>query len=78
MFTAMIALAAAAALPGSAAAPKSAPSEVATPSGSETTAARPNLRYCTVEVPTGSHLRVKTCKSRQEWLDLGFDPVGKK
>ena len=32
-------------------------------------------RYCTVNTPTGSILPVRTCHTRSEWLELGFDPL---
>ena len=32
-------------------------------------------KYCIVDTVTGSRIPVKTCKTRGEWLDRGFDPL---
>lgn len=33
-------------------------------------------RYCVVETPTGSHVRKKTCLTRDEWIaKTGNDPL---
>ncbi|WP_404371074.1 hypothetical protein AB5I39_03195 [Sphingomonas sp. MMS24-J45] len=37
----------------------------------------PKTRYCVIETITGSRIPVKTCKTRDEWLDRGFDPLVK-
>lgn len=34
-------------------------------------------RYCTVYDVTGSRIPIKTCKTRDEWLKDGFDPLAK-
>ena len=34
-------------------------------------------KYCVIETPTGSHVSKKTCHTRKEWLDQGFDPLAK-
>jgi hypothetical protein len=34
-------------------------------------------KYCIIETPTGSHVRKKTCLTREEWLNRGFDPTKK-
>lgn len=82
MYTTLIALAAAAALPAGApardASPKPAPTAVASSATDGATAARPaETRYCVLSVPTGSHMQTKTCHSRAEWLDQGFDPLAR-
>ena len=34
-------------------------------------------RYCVVETPTGSHRRIKVCRTRAEWIARsGVDPAG--
>ena len=40
-------------------------------------AASPAQKYCVVNVVTGSRIEHKTCKTRDEWLDQGFDPLAK-
>jgi hypothetical protein len=32
-------------------------------------------RYCIKDTPTGTRIEKKTCKTREEWLDTGFDPL---
>lgn len=34
-------------------------------------------RYCVVETLTGSHIPTKQCRTRDEWLKRGFDPIAK-
>lgn len=35
-------------------------------------------RYCIVDIPTGSHIQSKVCKTRAEWLaENDFDPIAK-
>lgn len=34
-------------------------------------------RYCVIDTPTGSRLPHKTCQTREQWLDQGFDPLAK-
>ena len=51
--------------------PKSPPASTAT-----TEAPAPKAqRYCVEETPTGTRLPRKTCLTREEWLDKGFDPL---
>ena len=38
-------------------------------------AARPDQRYCVDYTVTGSLVPYKTCQTRAEWLDEGFDPL---
>jgi hypothetical protein len=35
------------------------------------------IRYCFIEAPTGSHVRKKTCLTREQWLERGQDPTKK-
>lgn len=34
-------------------------------------------RYCVIDSVTGSRLPHKTCQTREQWLDQGFDPLAK-
>ncbi|MEO9133023.1 MAG: hypothetical protein ABI240_17695 [Sphingomonas sp.] len=34
-------------------------------------------KYCVIDTLTGSHISKKTCHTRKEWLDQGFDPLAK-
>lgn len=34
-------------------------------------------RYCIIDTTTGSRIPKKTCQTRAQWLDLGFDPLAK-
>jgi hypothetical protein len=34
-------------------------------------------RYCIIETPTGSHIPQKTCKTRVQWMQIGFDPLAR-
>ncbi|TPG54967.1 hypothetical protein [Sphingomonas glacialis] len=36
-----------------------------------------NPRYCIVETITGSRIPHKTCRTRAQWIDEGFDPLAK-
>jgi hypothetical protein len=47
------------------------PAPVATPVASAKT------RYCIVDTRTGSRIPKRTCKTRAEWLERGFDPAAK-
>ena len=40
-------------------------------------AAGDTTKYCVIDTPTGSHVSRKTCHTRKEWLDQGFDPLAK-
>jgi len=55
--------------------------DAASPAGEATSTApaEPALqRYCTVEMPTGSHITRRTCKTRAQWIaEDGFDPTAK-
>jgi hypothetical protein len=31
--------------------------------------------YCVVDTLTGSHLRTKECRTREQWIATGFDPL---
>lgn len=31
--------------------------------------------YCVVETLTGSRLRTKDCRTREQWIATGFDPL---
>lgn len=31
--------------------------------------------YCVVETLTGSRLRTKACRTREQWIATGFDPL---
>lgn len=33
------------------------------------------VRYCIENVPTGTRIPRRTCMTRAEWLDRGFDPL---
>jgi hypothetical protein len=35
------------------------------------------VRYCIVGQVTGSRLPIKECRSREDWLAQGFDPLAK-
>lgn len=35
-------------------------------------------RYCVVDTITGSRLPRRQCRTRAEWLNLGFDPLADK
>jgi len=70
------------AAPALAAGPETATANVASADGavvanSVQAAAGPERRYCVVDTITGSRLPHKTCKTRKEWLDQGFDPLDK-
>jgi hypothetical protein len=44
------------------------------------TAAKPSAkqtRYCVQSTNTGTRIPVRECRTRAEWLDLGFDPLAK-
>ena len=41
------------------------------------TSATPHVRYCVIDTPTGSRIDRKVCKTRDEWLKEGFDPLAK-
>jgi hypothetical protein len=56
--------------------PGSAPKAEAPASGTAS-AATSQTKYCVVDTPTGSHIQKKTCHTRKEWLDQGFDPLAK-
>ncbi|MEG3088606.1 hypothetical protein [Sphingomonas sp. PB4P5] len=45
----------------------------------QTTSAKPVTakRYCVIDTVTGSRLPQKTCQTREQWLDQGFDPLAK-
>jgi len=47
------------------------------PGATPTPAATDKTKYCIVDMPTGSHIRQKTCLTRKEWLAQGFDPLAK-
>ena len=34
-------------------------------------------KYCIVDLVTGSRIPVKTCKTREAWLEQGFDPLAR-
>ena len=36
-------------------------------------AASPRTKYCIMEGSTGSHIRKKACRTRQEWKELGVE-----
>ena len=84
MYVALIALAAAAALPtgpsleGKSAKPAGSDVEVSRNETGHAAAKSANVRYCIVKVPTGSILQEKTCHTRQEWLGMGYDPLADK
>ncbi|SEN32591.1 hypothetical protein SAMN05192583_2487 [Sphingomonas gellani] len=54
--------------------PKPEPAPVA--SESQAAPAKPT-RYCVMTEATGSRIRHKTCMTRAEWLNEGFDPLKK-
>lgn len=35
----------------------------------------PKTKYCVVDAATGSRIPLKVCRTREEWLDRGFDPT---
>lgn len=35
------------------------------------------MRYCVEELVTGSRIPVRTCATRAEWMERGFDPLAK-
>jgi hypothetical protein len=37
--------------------------------------AKPATRYCIVDTYTGSRIPRKLCKTRDQWMDQGFDPL---
>lgn len=39
--------------------------------------AKPTQRYCVMSETTETRIQRKVCKTRQEWLAEGFDPLGK-
>lgn len=65
-----ISLALAGSTPDAGAAPAAQP-----PAAAESTAAK---RYCVKETPTGSILGNKVCRTRDEWLKKGYDPIARK
>ncbi|WEK01899.1 MAG: hypothetical protein P0Y59_09545 [Candidatus Sphingomonas phytovorans] len=40
-------------------------------------AAASKKKFCVVEATTGSRVAKKICRTRTEWLALGFDPTSK-
>lgn len=76
MFYAMIAVAAIASTPAPRAARGAEVPATRAPETAPASQAKPT-NYCVVEVPTGSHLRQRTCHTRAEWLELGFDPLAR-
>ncbi|MCC2976953.1 hypothetical protein LK533_09745 [Sphingomonas sp. PL-96] len=52
-----------------------APAEVATDGELTTKAVNPSTRYCVKTEITGSRLPRRECHTRQQWLDLGYDPL---
>lgn len=59
-----------------AAEPDSAP-VAATPAAAPTPTAAAKTRYCVVDTRTGSRIPTRTCKTRTQWLEQGFDPIAK-
>lgn len=39
--------------------------------------AKPTQRYCVMYDSTGTRIQRKVCKTREEWLAEGFDPLEK-
>ncbi|WP_353203172.1 hypothetical protein [Sphingomonas sp.] len=39
--------------------------------------ATPAKKYCVLDERTGSRIARKTCKTREAWLEEGFDPLAK-
>ena len=37
----------------------------------------PKTRYCVVDTLTGSRIPTKQCRTRDDWLKRGFDPIAK-
>lgn len=61
-----------------AAAPSSAPTAPAAGQSDATVAmatGKYNPRVCIVDMPTGSHIRTKTCKLLGQWRTDGIDPL---
>lgn len=58
--------------------PTAAPTTEA-PQASATTArvTSSKTKYCVIDEITGSRIPIKTCKTRDDWLDRGFDPLAK-
>lgn len=77
MLNALIALTAIAAPPADRVA--STPAAPAPQVGQQAPAAQAKpTNYCVVRTVTGSHLRTKTCHTREDWLALGFDPMARR
>ncbi|WP_419809779.1 hypothetical protein [Sphingomonas sp.] len=77
MFYALLSLAAVAATPVIRAAPAAPAAPVPAPPVQPPAARVKPTNYCVIRTPTGSHLRLKTCHTREEWIDRGFDPLAR-
>jgi hypothetical protein len=56
--------------------PTRASPSAAIPAQAESRVARSKqVRYCVMETTTGSRIARKTCRTRDEWLADGFDPL---
>ncbi len=55
--------------------PTAAPTTEASQGTDGTRVATPAKKYCVVDYNTGSRLPRKTCKTRDAWLEEGFDPL---
>jgi hypothetical protein len=73
MFIATVAAAILASTTPVAAATTPAPAPAATPA-----AVNANPRVCIIDTPTGSHLRLRTCKRLNDWRAQGIDPLPKR
>jgi hypothetical protein len=58
--------------------PATAPTTTAAPQAADATrVATSAKKYCVVDSITGSRIARKICKTRDAWLDQGFDPLAK-
>jgi len=53
------------------------PAAAAVPAPAATPAPSAKTRYCIVDTRTGSRIPTRTCKTRAQWLEQGFDPAAK-
>ena len=78
MFTAYLMPAAALTLAAPAALAQSNAEPVVATAAAASVGASPSAKFCIKEVPTGSRIAKKTCKTRDQWLDVGVDVLARR
>lgn len=57
--------------------PEAAPTAEASQAAEGARVATDTKKYCVLDETTGSRISHKTCKTRDAWLQEGFDPLAK-